>query len=286
MTPTNYNQALQWAFLLLKEHQSDPESAEYVLMERLNWRKTDLLLNERQAIPTAVWQQFQQDVEKLATGLPAQYLLGHAWFDGLQLRVNSATLIPRPETEELVAWISESYDAPAPLKILDIGTGSGAIALALKRRFPNSSVTATDISADALTVAQQNAQDLNLPITFCQGDLWAALTQPQKFDVIVSNPPYIAESEKAVMDYSVLHYEPATALFAKNNGLAFYEQIATTVSEYLVKSGSLFMEFGYQQAPAIQQIFQASLPQAQVEIRHDMADWPRMVRVSLSSSSI
>jgi release factor glutamine methyltransferase len=123
MKPTNYKEALDWAFLLLKERDLDPESAEYVLMERLNWRKTDLLLNERTAMPVAVWQQFQQDVSQLATGLPAQYLLGEAWFAGMKLKVNPATLIPRPETEELVAWIEESYLPDASLRILDIGYG-------------------------------------------------------------------------------------------------------------------------------------------------------------------
>lgn len=280
MTPTNYKEALDWAFLLLQKADRDPEAAEYVLLERQDWRKTDLLLNERRPISEVVWQQFKKDVAQLETGLPAQYLLGYAWFDDLKLRVDAATLIPRQETEQLVSWISESYPAEAALKILDIGTGSGAIALALKQRFPNSTVVATDISSDALAVAEHNSVDLKLPITFYQGDLWQALPKDEtKFDVIVSNPPYIAVDEKKVMDYSVLNFEPQTALFADHQGLAIYERIAAEVANYLQSQGSLFMEFGYQQAEAIQTIFQTALPKHQVEIRRDLANWPRMAKV-------
>lgn len=280
MKPTNYKEALDWAFLLLQKANRDPEAAEYVLLERQNWRKTDLLLNERKPIPETVWQQFQKDVAQLATGLPAQYLLGYGWFDGLKISVNAATLIPRPETEELVSWISESYPAETPLRILDIGTGSGAIALALKQRFANSTVVATDISSAALKVAQANSDRLNLAVTFYQGDLWQALpTSEAKFDLIVSNPPYISEDEKNVMDYSVLNFEPQTALFADHQGLAIYERLAANVADYLKPNGRLFLEFGYQQATAIQAIFQATLPEHRVEVRRDLANWPRMARV-------
>ncbi|HJE15849.1 MAG TPA: peptide chain release factor N(5)-glutamine methyltransferase [Lapidilactobacillus dextrinicus] len=280
MKPTNYKEALDWAFLLLQKADRDPEAAEYVLLERQAWRKTDLVLNERRPMPESVWQQFEQDVAQLKTGLPAQYLLGYAWFADLKLKVNQATLIPRQETEELVSWIGEVYPATASLRILDIGTGSGAIALALKQHFPNSTVVATDISNAALTVAQENATNLQLPVTFYQGDLWQALPASEaKFDVIVSNPPYIATDEKKVMDYSVLNFEPQTALFADHQGLAIYERLAAEVAHYLQPQGNLFMEFGYQQAPAIKTIFQNALPQHQIEIRHDLADWPRMARV-------
>lgn len=280
MKPTNYKEALDWAFLLLQKADRDPEAAEYVLLERQDWRKTDLVLNERRPMPESVWQQFEQDVAQLKTGLPAQYLLGYAWFADLKLKVNQATLIPRQETEELVSWIGEVYPATASLRILDIGTGSGAIALALKQHFPNSTVVATDISNAALTVAQENATNLQLPVTFYQGDLWQALPASEaKFDVIVSNPPYIATDEKKVMDYSVLNFEPQAALFADHQGLAIYERLAAEVTHYLQPQGNLFMEFGYQQAPAIKTIFQNALPQHQIEIRHDLADWPRMARV-------
>jgi release factor glutamine methyltransferase len=130
--------------------------------------------------------------------------------------------------------------------------------LALKQHFANSQVLATDISMQALTVARQNAMNLNLDVSFAEGDLWAALPeQTAPFDVIVSNPPYISYQEEAVMDYSVRHFEPATALFAADNGLALYQRIATSVQSYLKPAGRLFMEFGYQQAPEIEAIFQA-----------------------------
>ncbi|WP_125767396.1 peptide chain release factor N(5)-glutamine methyltransferase [Lapidilactobacillus wuchangensis] len=280
MTRPTYYKALNWAFLLLKEKNLDEQAAEYLLLERQKWTKTDLIFHEREIMVPAVWQQFQTDVQELLTGRPAQYILGQAWFYDLQLQVTPATLIPRPETEFLVAWLLENVPTSTTPKILDLGTGSGAIALAIKHELPNSEVWATDLSEAALQVAQANAQRLALPIHFAQGDLLQAVAG-EKFDLIISNPPYISHDEEAVMDYSVKHFEPQLALYADNRGLALYQQLAQTVAAHLKTGGQLFLEFGYQQAPAIREIYQQALPTATITIKKDLAGWPRMARIQL-----
>lgn len=280
MNRPTYYKALNWAFLLLKEKHLDEQAAEYLLLERQKWTKTDLIFHERDQMPATVWQQFQQDVQELLTGRPAQYILGQAWFYDLPLKVTAATLIPRPETEFLVAWLLKSLAKQPTAKILDLGTGSGAIALAIKHELPDSDVWATDLSTAALKVAQENAQRLGLAIHFAQGDLLAAVGTTQ-FETIISNPPYISRDEVAVMDYSVKHFEPKLALYADNQGLALYQQLAQTVQSHLKPGGQLFLEFGYQQAPAIRDIFQQALPQATITIKKDLAGWPRMARIQL-----
>ncbi|WP_261806977.1 peptide chain release factor N(5)-glutamine methyltransferase [Lapidilactobacillus luobeiensis] len=284
MTTPTYYKALNWAFLLLKGKKLDDYGAEYVLLERQDWRKTDLSFHEREPMPPAVWQRFQQDVQALLTGEPAQYLLGHAWFAGLKLQVTPATLIPRQETEELVAWAGDFAERFQQPRILDLGTGSGAIALALQQRFPQAEIWASDLSTEALRVAQANGQRWQLPVNFVQGDLFAAVAQQPAFDVIISNPPYISHHEENVMDYSVKHFEPALALYAENDGLALYQRIAADVSAHLTAPGALFLEFGYQQAPAIQQLFEAIQPARPVVIRRDLAGWPRMAQIGPQAS--
>lgn len=280
MNRPTYYKALKWAFFLLKEKQLDEQAAEYILLERQKWTKTDLIFKERSEMPVAAWQQFQADVATLLTGQPAQYILGQAWFYDLPLKVTPATLIPRPETELLVAWLLESTPATKALRILDVGTGSGAIALAIKHELPASDVWASDISEAALAVAQENAQHLQLAIHFRQGDLLAAVDNEQ-FDIIISNPPYISRSETRVMDYSVKNFEPQQALYADNQGLALYQQLAQTVAAHLKPAGQLFLEFGYQQAASIREIYQQALPQATIQIKQDLAGWPRMARIKL-----
>lgn len=279
MTTPTYSKALSWAFLLLQEKGLDDYGAEYVLLERQNWRKTDLSFHEREPMPAPIWQQFQQDVQTLLTGEPAQYLLGAAWFSGLQLKVTPATLIPRQETEELVAWVEHFAQRFARPRILDLGTGSGAIALALQQQLPQAEVWGSDLSAAALAVAETNGQRLQLPVKFVQGDLFAAVAAQPPFDVIVSNPPYISHREEPVMDYSVKHFEPQLALYADNDGLAIYQRIASTFATHLTLPGALFLEFGYQQAPAIKRLFGGDQARWPLVIRPDLAGWPRMAQV-------
>lgn len=275
--PETYNTWLQTLHQQLTAQGLDPDGAEYVLTTRQGWTNTDLLLHLRTVIPADLQQQLVSDAKRLLAAEPAQYIVGQAWFYGLPLQVAPGVLIPRPETEELVAWLLASLPADQPVSVLDIGTGSGAIAIAVAHERPRWSVTATDISPRALEVAAANAQRL-VPgrIRFIQGDLFRPVAQ-DRFTAIISNPPYIAWGEAAVMDQSVKQYEPSTALFAPDNGHALYAQLIDQAPDHLAAGGQLFLEHGYHQRPALAALL-ARQPGLVPEFRADMAGHPRMVR--------
>ncbi len=273
-----YFEAQKWASFCLKTADLPTDSARFLMLGLTHLNQTQLLIRYRDAMPSDVYQAYHVAVDRVVAGEPAQYVLGWAPFYGLELTVNPAVLIPRVETEELVDWILTDYADARTLSLLDVGTGSGAIALALKHEQATWQVCASDISSTALAVAEANAARLGLKVSFYESNLLQAVPQTA-FDVIVSNPPYIAHAEEAVMDASVLNYEPQQALFADHQGLALYEQLAATVATHLTDNGRLYLEFGYHQGAAIQQLFQQAMPKATVTIRQDMAGHDRMLRV-------
>jgi release factor glutamine methyltransferase len=201
--------------------------------------------------------------KELLTGKPVQYVLGEAWFAGLCLQVNEHTLIPRPETEELVNlcanWAAANMMQHASLKILEVGTGSGCIAIALQKKLPNAQITAVDFSTEAVKVASANAIANNTSITFKTLDFlyesnWLELGS---FDIIISNPPYIAEIEKVSMAGHLLDFEPHTALFVKDNDpLIFYSAIAKFSNKYLHKDGAVFVEINQALGIQTQDVFE------------------------------
>lgn len=272
----NYFKARQWAFSFIEAYGLETDAADLLLCDQMGWNEAQLLMHFRDPMTAEAWQQYQTNVQRFVDGWPAQYLTGKAYFYGLQLKVTEATLIPRPETEELVDWILADYDEQ-PLKLLDVGTGTGAIGLALKSERPSWDVTLSDISADALTVANQNATALNESVKFVQSDLLNDVDG--KYDVIVSNPPYIAEDERKYMDRSVLEHEPELALFAPHHGLAIYQRIAAECTPYLNPHARMYFEIGFHQGQAVKQIFEEQFPQASVEVRQDINHHDRMVRV-------
>lgn len=202
----------------------------------------------RQGLATAAQldTEFDRIVAALKQGRPYQYVMGEAWFMGMKLYVDEAVLIPRPETEELVDRIARQFASTQELSIIDIGTGSGCIALSLKKRLPHARVHALDLSAEALQVARKNASTHQLDIQFMQADIleWdVILDKSLGFDVIVSNPPYITPAEKADMTPQVLQYEPELALFVEQEApLLFYQYIADFARHHLRPSGKLFFE--------------------------------------------
>lgn len=278
MTNPTFFEALHWASIFLEQHQQE-DAGRFLLLERQHWTTTQLLLHYREVMPLAVWQQFQADVRRFAANEPAQYIVGHAPFFGHEFKVIPATLIPRPETEELVEWVLNELPSH-PLKILDLGTGSGAIAISLKLARPQWQVWASDISPAALAVAKINSQQLAAPLTFRQSDVYARLVA-EHFDAIVSNPPYIATSERNVMDTRVLAYEPATALFAAEAGLGLYRRILQGLPQQLQPDGQFFGEFGYRQRPALTRLVAQLLPAAQVAFRRDISGHQRMLQIKL-----
>lgn len=279
--PKTYFAALKAAKAQLAAAGQDPSAAQFLLQEAQHWTFTQLVQHYRSVMSAEQLAHYQQQVAQVAQGKPAQYVLGHAPFYGQNFLVTPATLIPREETEELVEWVLASQPA-TPLRVLDVGTGSGAIAITLQAQRPKWQVTATDISAAAVQVARRNARVLAPTVQFAVGDLLTPVTG-QRFNVIVSNPPYIDRQELAVMDASVKRYEPQSALFAADHGLAFYRRFAAVLPTFLLPQGNFFAEIGYHQGAAVRAIFQAALPTARVTIRQDLSGHDRMVRVQFTT---
>ena len=215
-------------------------SANYIL----GFSRIDIVLRKDEEISNENQSLFFDIIKKLKLDIPIQYILGTSEFYGLPFKVNENVLIPRPETEELVDWIIKDKNKQ-DAAIIDIGTGSGCIAISLKKHFPESIVKAVDISEETLKVAKKNALLNNVNIDFSILDILNIsdnINLPQ-FDIIVSNPPYIMDSEKKLMRNNVLNYEPHKALFVSNNNpLIFYKAIAEFALKYLNKNGSLYFE--------------------------------------------
>lgn len=220
--------------------------------EVLDYKRTDYLINKQTLVPDTALLKLNNILTGLLQGKPIQYIVGFAEFYGLKFKVNPSVLIPRPETEELVAWVLEKSKSVEEklqdgqmLTLLDIGAGSGCIAIALKKHLPKAKVSAIDISAKALATATENALLNEVGVNFVQDDILnSAIENPNlKLDMIVSNPPYIKEDEKVEMHQNVLANEPHTALFVSNDRpLVFYEAIADFALIHLKKDGLLFFE--------------------------------------------
>ena len=228
-----------------------------------------------------VGQQEFREIEKAVSRLkqfePIQYILGETEFMDLKLTVNPSVLIPRPETEELANWIIETNNFDSP-RVLDIGTGSGCIPLALKNRMKNTIISAVDISAKALKVAKQNAIQNNLDVHFFEADIlkWENYNW-DLFDVIISNPPYVREIEKQKMQPNVLKYEPEKALFVTNeNPLIFYERIAEFAKKHLDKNGKLFFEINEYLGNEMYNLLQRK-EFVNIELRKDINGKNRMI---------
>lgn len=278
MAKISYREALQRASSLLGEKGLEPESMLYVFLRRKQWDTTQWLLHFSEAIPPADQAQLAADLEELLAFRPPQYLLGYEEFCGHRFKVTEATLIPRPETEELVMAAIASFPLERAIRVADIGTGTGAIGLSVKLARPQWQVALTDLSPAALAVAKDNAKLLGAQVAFYQGDTLEALP-PGDVDLLLSNPPYISVTEWDLMDESVRRYEPKSALFAADEGLAIYRKLAQQAPERLSKDGQMFLEIGFAQGKAVQEMFQAAFPDKEVVILKDMAGQDRLIHV-------
>ena len=249
------------------------------LMQRLNLSKNDLILSDGLKLSESDLLYFRSIVKRLQADEPFQYILGSTTFYNLRMRCDARALIPRPETEELVDWIVTDCAESKPAHILDLCTGTGCIALALKSVFQNSVVEAVDVSRAALDLAIQNATDNLLEVEFFQVDLLRE--QPpagKKYDIWVSNPPYIPERDKEAMHANVLEYEPHLALFVPNNDpLLFYRRIVELAPEYLNNGGMLYLEIHEQLGREVRELLVQSGYEC-IEIRSDLQGRERMVR--------
>lgn len=206
------------------------------------WNLTDMVIHSDNKLSIFMSEKINSIMPRLLKHEPIQYILGEAYFYGMNLKVDKSTLIPRPETEQLVDIIVKENEE-TDLNVLDIGTGSGAIAIALSRNLKFSNVSAIDISDDALAVAKENSINLHAPVKFINADVFIYMPPEESLDIIVSNPPYVDESEKEKMDANVLEYEPSSALFVPDeNPLVFYSRIAEIASHSLKNGGRLYFE--------------------------------------------
>ena len=258
---------------------------DWVFENETGFKRLERSLSRDVELKISIVQKLKKNLEQLLQHKPVQYVLNEAWFYKMKFFVNEHVLIPRPETEELVEWVikevqSMKYNVQyGKSKILDMGTGSGCIAISLKKELENTHIIAVDISQTALSVAKKNAENLQTQIDFFQIDfsnenLWNSFGL---YDVIVSNPPYIPGNEKEKLAQNVTEFEPGIALFvANNNPFIFYEKIAKFGQSHLKKDGKIFVEIHGQYANEVQKIFSAY--NFQTEIKKDIYGKERMIK--------
>jgi len=254
------------------------------LEEIKGWKRVDVALNPDAELSSDEVEKWDAVLHQLELQKPIQYIFGHTYFYGLDFEVNEHTLIPRPETEELVEWVIHENKNRGQVKIVDIGTGSGCIAISLAKNLPDAQVFAIDVSGEALAVAKRNAETNNVNVTFIQKDILAAEVLPEDFDVIVSNPPYVRNLEKAEIKQNVLDYEPHLALFVDDNdALIFYRKIALLAKGNLPQNGKLYFEINQYLGKETAEMLE-SFGFANVVLRKDMYGNDRMTSASLSIS--
>ena len=260
----------------------EAESFFYMILEnKHNLKRIDLALQPDLDFSIAEIQNWDSILAQLQNEIPIQYILGIAHFYGLEFEVNENVLIPRPETEELVDWIISGNSKSHNLKILDIGTGSGCIAISLAKNLPGATVFAIDVSEKALDTAAKNAQRNNANVTFLQKNILDTQDLEQQFDIIVSNPPYVRNLEKAEIKRNVLDNEPHLALFVDDHdALLFYRKITSLAQKNLTQTGQLYFEINQYLAKDMMDLLESSNFQS-IELRKDIYGNDRMTKAQL-----
>lgn len=282
MTIQEARQALQTQLSSIYDDREAGNITNWVLESLTGLSRSARLVKDKEPLPPEQEQRLASYITDLLRHRPVQYVLGEAWFHGLRFYVNENVLIPRPETEELVEWIIEEHKEAAALTILDIGTGSGCIPVALKIALPQATIYSCDVSEGALEVARKNAKELGADIHFLHQDIldqqaWDRLPQ---VDLIVSNPPYIPEKDKSSMHANVLEHEPHLALFVSNDDpLTFYEAIARLALQKLNTNGAVYAEIHEDLGPATLALFQAK-GFGRAAVRKDMQNKERMIKAA------
>lgn len=272
-------EALNGASSFLVNRGRDENAARLLLQHILQTNYSGLMMRAHDELSPEQFLTFKQMVEQHADGRPVQYITGVEEFYGREFIVDESVLIPRPETEELIVCAlghCQKLFGDKAVKLADIGTGSGAIAITMKKEWPNAQVTATDISQAALATAKNNAQRLQAQIDFRLGDLTEPIEQ-EKWDIVLSNPPYIAFDEAQEMSEVVLDYEPHTALFAEEQGLILYRKLAENLPNMMNKPAFIAVEIGYKQGQAVKEMFEKAFPQGQVDIVKDINNKDRII---------
>ena len=270
----NYVETISQLEKNLQEIGEDPENLTYVFRELKSWSLLDFILHRNKEVTESDQKILESIMAQLEDHRSPQYITGKAYFRDLELAVDERVLIPRPETEELVDLVLKE-NSKADLRVLDIGTGSGAIAISLKSARPDWQVTASDISQGALQLAEENSKLNQVSLDFVESDVFGQITGT--FDVIISNPPYIAYGDKDEVGMNVLASEPHLALFADEDGFAIYRQIIEGAGEHLSENGKLYFEIGYKQGDGLRTLLSKHFPQKRVRVLEDIFGKDRKV---------
>lgn len=276
-------EALNWASYFLKKNERDENAGELLLRHHMKLDRAQLFSRMQEMMPMDTQSSFVFNVHKHAAGIPVQYLMGKEEFYGRSFFVSEEVLIPRPETEELVVGLLDRVkrhfaDTTEKLSVVDVGTGSGAIAVTLALENSNLNVMATDIAGESLEVAKDNAEALHADVEFLQGDLLLPfIEQGIKVDIVVSNPPYIPEKEYEGLSIVVKDFEPYRALVGGVSGLEFYERFMEELPQVLKDRAIVAFEVGMGQGEAVKNLLLATFPEARAEVVLDINGKDRMV---------
>lgn len=264
-------------------HREIQQIAKSFICERFEWTNEGFLLNRTKTkCSESDLLYFRSVVKRMLTGEPYQYVFGKVWFYDLELFIQPGALIPRPETEELVDWILEEEEGPASKVVIDLGTGSGCIPIALKANRPQDRVSAVDVSEEALQLARKNAEKHQQEISFVNYDLLSdlELTLTENADIIVSNPPYIPVEERLEMADHVVNYEPEKALFVpQNKPLLFYERILLFSERHLKPKGTLYLEIHEHYAQELK-VLLTDFGYKSITLRKDLQGKDRMIKAT------
>ena len=280
---STYNQLIHEYRKLFQEKGLPPETVKAFLYELCSDRNINLYLDIDKEADEEVNILFHDGMKRIMNNEPMNYVLGYSYFYGYRFIVNDGVLIPRPETEELVGLVLSGYDEhfkDKDITVFDVGTGSGAIAIALKKEEPHLNVYASDISKEALEVAKKNAENNDCDITFFEGSMLEPFIEKGlKAQILVSNPPYIKTVE--TIESSVYDYEPHVALFGGSDGLKFYRQILEAADQVLSSDGLIFFEMGYDLKEPLSDLVKYYLPDSVIDVYKDINGKDRMMKICL-----
>lgn len=278
---STYNQLIHLYRQKMKEKELPPETVKAFLFELCNDHDVNLYMDIDREMNQEVKDLFVSGMERILKGEPMNYVLGYSYFYGYRFIVNDGVLIPRPETEELVGLILSEYDrhyAGKQIRLCDVGTGSGAIAIALKKEEDRLDVYASDISREALAVAEKNAEVNGCEVRFLEGSMLEPyIEEGIRVEILVSNPPYIKTIE--TIEDSVFDYEPHVALFGGKDGLFFYRQILENAAKILEPHGLVFFEMGYDLKESLSDLAKSCLPDAKISVFRDINGKDRMMMI-------
>lgn len=285
--PLKIYEALNWASSFLTEHGQEQPIAEILLKHFLGVNRTKLLQLLQDELPKEIEQKMKAALNEVVKGVPVQHITGIEYFYGRPFSVNQDVLIPRPETEELVEGllkrVNKHFADQEMINVVDVGTGSGAIAITLALENQKLNVLTVDISAKALVVAQKNADQLGAELSFFEGDLLKPLLNSNKtVDVIISNPPYISEADFRVLAENVRDHEPRLALVGGISGYELYERLLNQIPSVINKKAIIAFEVGVGQSKQVEQLIKTRFPAAATEIVLDINRKDRIVFATLS----